>query len=119
MEMIFNKSWQKCSQKVGTLKNRAMSQDWNTFVLTELWIQSPGSYVEKSTVTNFNPTTIARMRRWLFGSMKSAENLSDFDFLRLIFSSCGYTRFEPIHGDIGHKWVPRYSTLAQEFKSMG
>jgi hypothetical protein len=61
--------------------------------------------VEDIDVHNFTPNTVCRMRDWLFGSLKSTEILSDYDFLRLIFASYGTAGFKTLDGDVGHFWL--------------
>ena len=58
------------------------------------------------------------MRRWLFGSILSSEVISDFDFLRLIFASCGSPNFDIIYGRIGYTWCPD-TEVQSELIAMG
>lgn len=62
--------------------------------------------VEDIDVQNFSPTTVRRMREWLFGSHKSTQVLDDFAFLRLIFASYGTADFGTLQGDAGYAWSP-------------
>jgi hypothetical protein len=62
---------------------------------------------------NVNPTTIRRLRSWLFGSaQRSMELLEDLVLLRLVFASCGSAGFSTACGSIGYRW-PRYDRCAE------
>lgn len=81
---------------------------------TDIW-----HFVEKINVSNFTPSTVSRMRRWLFGSFKSTEILSDYDFLLLLFASCGCSNFEQSNGEsFGYTWSPS-GEVDDEMEAMG
>lgn len=63
--------------------------------------------IQNVDVHNFTPHTVLRIREWLFGSDKSTQVLSDYDFLRLLFASFGTAKFQPLlQGNIGYVWSP-------------
>ncbi len=74
--------------------------------------------VEKIVVSNFDPSTVCRMKRWLFGSVMSSTVLSDFDFLRLVFASCGSANFTIANGYIGYFWSPS-KEVEEELRTFG
>mmetsp|Transcript_2831 Transcript_2831/g.5895 ORF Transcript_2831/g.5895 Transcript_2831/m.5895 type:complete len:439 (-) Transcript_2831:102-1418(-) len=69
--------------------------------------------VESIDASNLNPATVMRLRRWIFGSHRTREILTDHSLLRLLFASCGSPNFRPIKGDVGYRWVPSGGTLEE------
>ena len=62
------------------------------------------SDVEDIDVSNFTPSTVRRLRTWIFGSLqKSTEVMNDFDLLRLLLTTIGGAEFGSFSKDfIGH-----------------
>ena len=68
--------------------------------------------VKEIDVNNLNPTSVRRIREWLFGTSLSSSILDDFSLLQYIFVSCGVTRdFRIQMGLIGYKWKPTRSVI--------
>jgi len=63
-------------------------------------------YCERPEANNLTPTTITRIREWLYGTpfYQSKDLISDFDLMRLVFASMGSPDFDILLGDIGHTW---------------
>ena len=64
-------------------------------------------YCENPDARNLTPTTITRIREWLYGVpfFLSRSLISDFDLMRLAFASMGSPDFDIWRGDIGHTWA--------------
>lgn len=61
---------------------------------------------------NLSPTTVRRLRSWLFGSACQATKqlVSDWDLLVLLFASCGSdVRSGPLRGRVGYSWEASFA----------
>jgi hypothetical protein len=71
--------------------------------------------MEDIDVSNLTPTTIWRIRNWIYGSPhQSLKLLDDFPFLRLLFAACGSAEFCTHKGHIGYEWCSYLGSFAQE-----
>jgi len=65
-------------------------------------------YVENQDFHNLTPSTVTRIREWLYGTphFKSRNViLSDLDLMRLVFASMGSPKLDVLYGDVGHTWA--------------
>jgi hypothetical protein len=83
----------------------------------DFWVE-----VEDIECANVNPTTVRRIRSWLFGSAaRSMALLDDYGLLRLVFATAGSAGFNTACGSIGYSW-PRSDQrreVAEQLRSEG
>jgi hypothetical protein len=73
--------------------------------------------VENIRLDNFTPTTIKRIRHWLYGA--NLKGFDDYDFLRLLFASGGSCRFFPHKCyTIGYSWERSLTWLEHHIRAM-
>ena len=89
--------------------------------IPEIW-----KAIEDIHISNFNVSTVSRMKRWLFAPRAGDADLSDFDFLRLLFMAVGSNssgnNFDSVFGgDYGHclSWEYDNEELLQQAKDDG
>jgi hypothetical protein len=74
--------------------------------------------IENIQTCNLTPSSLRRIRGWIFGSASHSMALLDnFSLLRLIFASGGTADFGSILGQTGHSW-PSYSNRQRAFDAL-
>lgn len=72
----------------------------NSTIDSECWVG-----IENSSVDGLTPSTVRRIRCWLFGhAVHSMGVLDDFSLMRLVFATVGTAGFKTPRGNTGYTW---------------
>jgi len=64
--------------------------------------------VEEIDTSFLQPNLLRKIRKWLFGSLKSTSIVDDLSLMKYVFGTTGVVRdFILLHGDIGYTWTSR------------
>jgi hypothetical protein len=64
--------------------------------------------VEEIDTSFLTPNMIRKIRKWLFGSLKSVDIADDLTLIKFLLGTTGViNNFELLHGDIGYTWIAR------------
>ena len=70
--------------------------------------------MEQISVNNFTPLTVRRIKEWLFGGFTPlSSGISDFSFVRLLFTCLATPDFQSLEGDVGYSWSPSRSKFKE------